>query len=280
VGGKVRERGIRSFVVIGIAMVSTLAPSSVRAQAPTQPPAQTPPAQPAQGQPPPEPPHKFSGTFTAGISLESGQTDLNGTQLTLQGQRPYSRDGTFTIKAGYTRATTRPPQSPVKIKVADRQEADAGIEENFGNHGVWMLRGQALRDTIQRIDYQVAALAGVGVRLYDKNKRVQVRIVPGIALLSHDKNIQVENGFNVNWGVYQDAKIAVSKGWEFTQYINASKDVKDKNDYVLASYAGLTGAITKRLGLQLSYEYNYTRLLPPGIEPWYQKIVTGLQVNF
>lgn len=269
-----RERGIASVVVIGIAILSGLAPSSVRAQTP---PAQTTPAQPAQ---PPEPPHKFSGTLTAGISLESGQTDLNGTQFTLQGQRPYSRDGTFTIKAGYTRATTRPPQSPLRIKVADRQEADAGIEENFGKRGVWMLRGQALRDTIQRIDYQVAALVGVGVRLYDKNKRVQARIVPGFAFLSHDKNIQVENGFNVNWGVYQDAKIAVAKGWEFTQYINASKDIKDKNDYVLESYVSLTGAITKRLGLQLSYTYNYTRLLPPGIEPWYQKIVTGLQVNF
>jgi hypothetical protein len=282
----VRERGIASFVVIGIAIVSALAPSIARAQAPpaqppapapTQTPAPTPAAQPAK---PPEPPHKLTGNLTFGISLESGQTDLNATQFVIQGQRPYSKDGTFTMKGGYTRAMTRSPGSPTRIKVADRLEGNVGVENNYGDRWVLMVRFQALRDPIQQIDYEVEQLTGFGVRLYDKNKRVQVRIVPGIALISHDKNIQVENGFNINWGVYQDARIAVAKGWEFTQYINASKDIKDKDDYVLATYASLTGAITKRLGLQLSYEYNYTRLLPPGVEPWYQKIVTGLQVNF
>jgi hypothetical protein len=276
----VREGGIRSFVVIGVAIVSVLAPPAVRAQTPTQAPAQTPPAQTAPAQPatPPEPPHIFSGTLTAGVSLESGQTDLNATQFMLQGQRPYSREGTFTIKAGYTRATTRPPQSPVKITVANRMEANVGIEENFGKRGIYMLRGQALRDTIQQIDYQVAALTGVGVRL--NHARAQVRIVPGLAFLSHDKNIQTENGFNVNWGVYQDAKIAVTKLWMFTQYLNYSRDVKDKDDYTLAADASLTGAITKRIGVQLSYRYTFERLLPPGVEPWYQKILAGLQISF
>ena len=282
-----RERGIASFVVSGIAIMSVLAPSSARAQAPpasaqttAQAPAQTPGAQPAPAQPakPPEPAHKFTGNFTAGISLESGQTDLNATQLVFQGQRPYSKDGTFTTKVAYTRATTRPPGSPTEITVADRFEANAGIENNYGKRGVLMVRFQALRDPIQKIDYEVEGITGFGVRLV--NQRVQVRIVPGIALISHDKNIQVENGFNVNWGVYQDAKIAVAKGWQFTEYINASKDIKDKDDYVLSVYGSLTGAITKRFGLQLSYQYNYTKLLPVGVEPWYQKVVTGIQINF
>ena len=70
-----RERGIASFVVIGTAIVLALTPSIVLAQPPAPQPA---PAQPAPAQPakPPEPPHIFSGTLTAGISLESGQTDL------------------------------------------------------------------------------------------------------------------------------------------------------------------------------------------------------------
>ena len=264
-----RERGIRSLVVMGIAIVAALAPSSARAQAPAA------AAQPAK---PPEPPHKLTGNLTVGISLESGQTDLNATQLVIQGQRPYSRHGRFTMKGGYTRATTRPPGSPAKIKVADRLEANVGIENNYGERWVLMVRGQALRDTIERIDYEVEELTGFGVRL--GKKRVQVRVVPGLALLSHDKNLQIENGFNINWGVYQDAKIAVAKGWTFTQYINASKDIKDKDDYVFAADASLVGAITKRFGLQLSYQYSYERLLPPGVKPWYQKIVAGLQVNF
>jgi Protein of unknown function, DUF481 len=294
----VRERGIRPWVVIGIAIVSALSPSIARAQtapvpAPTQSapaqapapaaaptPAPTPPAQPAPAQPakPPEPPHKFSGNLTVGISLESGQTDLNATQFMTQGRRPYSRNGTFTMKGGYTRATTKPPNSPARFVVANRIEGNAGIEENYGERWVLMARFQALRDTIQRIDYEVEQITGFGVRL--GQKRVQVRIVPGIALLSHDKNIQIENGFNINWGVYQDAKIAVAKGWNLTEFVNYSHDVTDRNDYILATNATLVGAITKRIGMQMSYQYSYERLLPPGVEPWYQKILAGLQVTF
>ena len=182
------------------------------------------------------------------------------------------------MKGGYTRATAKPPGSPARFKVADRLEANVGIEENYGKRWVLMVRGQALRDTIQRIDYEVEQLTGFGVRL--EKKRVQLRVVPGIALLSHDKNIQIENGFNINWGVYQDVKIAVAKAWTFTEFINYSHDIKDKDDYVLATTSNLTGAITKRIGLQLSYQYSYERLLPPGVEPWYQKILAGLQVTF
>ena len=109
-----------------------LTPSIARAQTPPVP-AQTPrslprsrPAQPAPAQPakPPEPPHILSGTLTVGISLESGQTDLNATQFMMQGQRPYSRNGTFTMKGGYTRATTKPPAARPRFKVADRLEGE------------------------------------------------------------------------------------------------------------------------------------------------------------
>ena len=138
-----RERGIGSFVVdrdcdrVGPGAVGSDASSGSAPRSPAQAPAQTPaqpPAQPAPAQPakPPEPPHNFTGTLTVGISLESGQTDLNATQIMIQGQRPYSKDGTFTMKAGYTRATTRPPAEPGRDHRSPiASKANVGIEKNY-----------------------------------------------------------------------------------------------------------------------------------------------------
>jgi len=137
---------------------------------------------------------------------------------------------------------------------------------------------QGLRDTIAHIEYEVELIAGAGGRW--SHKQAEFRIVPGIALISHDKDIDSENGFNTNIGIYQDFRVTFAKAWQFTQYFSGSHDVKDSDDYVLAFDTRLTGAITKRLGLQLQYHYDYESLLLAGTEPNYSKIVTGLQITF
>ena len=224
------------------------------------------------------PTDKFTGSAVIGMSLENGRTDLNGYQMTLQGKRPYSKTGTFTLAAGYTKATTQPPGSPSDITVADRLTGDFGIEQNYRKHWVVMSHLQGLRDPIEHIDYEVEVITGAGGRWY--NKQAEFRVVPGIALIEHDKNINTENGFNTNYGIYQDFKITFAKAWQFQQYFGGSHDVKDNNDYTLAFDARLTGAITKRFGLQLQYHYDYESLLYQGTEPNYSKIVTGLQITF
>src|SRR3954470_6446543 len=84
---------------------------------------------------PPSPPQqqspvgKFTGNAVLGMSLENGRTDLNGYQFTFQGKRPYSKEGTFTVSAGYTKATTQPPGAPADITVADRLTGDFGVEQ-------------------------------------------------------------------------------------------------------------------------------------------------------
>lgn len=251
-----------------------LAPTTALAQepAPAAPPAAV--HQPA----PPAAPTGFSGSATLGASLESGRTDLNAIQFSFSGHRPYSRNGALTMGSMFTHATARPPGSPRRITVSNRLEGSVGIEHNYGERWVLMVRSQGLRDPIARIDYRFEQIAGFGVRL--GNARVQARIVPGIALLVHDKNIEAENGFNTNAGVYQDIRIALAPGWSFTESFSASRDVKDDDDYFLSADAQLTGAITRTLGLQLSFRYTHESLLPPGVEQWYQKTMAGLQLRF
>jgi hypothetical protein len=270
----VRSRFL-SYVAAASAAGMLLAPPPARAQ--EVPPGGQVPA-PPQPQPPQSPADKFSGNAVIGMSLENGRTDLNGYQLTLQGKRPYSKTGTFTLSGGYTKATTQPPGAPKDFTVADRLTGDFGVEQNYRKHWVLMSHFQGLRDPIEHIDYEVELIVGAGGRWY--NKQAEFRVVPGIAFISHDKNIRTENGFNTNVGVYQDFKVTFAKMWVFTQYFSGSHDVKDNDDYTLAFDTRLTGAFTKRFGLQLQYHYDYESLLFAGTEPNYSKIVTGLQITF
>lgn len=271
---------MRSRIVLQVVSVfiaaAAFAPSPARAQEPSSmgssqsamPPALQPPA----------PVGRWTGSATVGMSLESGRTDLNGYQVMGNASRRYSQTGAFTATGSFTKATTQPPGSPREITVADRIQADAGIEQNYGKHGVLMVRLQGLRDPIEHVDYEFTQITGFGVRF--ANPRAQVRVVPGLALIDHDKNIRTENGFNTNYGVYQDFRVAVSKTAYFLQWFSASHDVKDDNDYTIGFDSMLVGQLTKRFALQLSYHYEYESLLFPGTEPKYQKIVTGVQVSF
>lgn len=259
-----------------IAVGLTVTAAAARAQTLPGPTGQTPtPPAPTQQE---APVGKFTGNAVVGMSLENGRTDLNGYQLTLQGKRPYSTTGAFTLNAGYTKATTQPPGAPKDITVADRLFGSFGIEQNYRKHIVVMARLQGLRDPIEHIDYEIEQIDGVGGRW--SYKQSELRVVPGIAFIDHDKNIPGENGYNTNAGVYQDFRVSFSKTWQFQEYFGGSHDVVDDNDYTLTFDTRLVGAINKRFGIQLQYHYDYESLLYAGTEPGYSKIVTGLQITF
>ena len=219
----------------------------------------------------------FSGSATVAASLESGRTDLTATQLAFQGRQPYSVGGALTMAVAWRHATTPQPGTDENLTVADRLNANIGIEHNFGERWVLMVRTQALRDPISGIDYRVEQITGFGIRL--QGARAQARIIPGFALLNHDKNVPLENGFNTNYGVYQDLRFALTPTWNLQQYVYASRDPVDDDDYNVTFDVSLTGAITQRFGLQLSYHYAYEKLLPVGVDPEYQKLTVGLQIT-
>lgn len=266
---------LRSTAAVAAFAVLTFLPAPARAQE------ETPPATAASAVPPaqtPAAPHGFSGSATVGVSLESGRTDLNGIQVAYHGLRPYSDNGAYTMAANYTFASTRPPGSDDRITVSNHLDANAGIEHNYGKRWVLMLRLQGMRDPIAHVDYRVQQLTGFGIRF--GTKRAQARFIPGLAFIVHDKNVETENGFNTNIGFYHDLMVQLTPAWTFSEFVTASHDVKDDDDYFFTADAKLTGAITRRLGLQVSFQYSYESLLPPGVEAWYQKTMVGLQIKF
>lgn len=267
-------------ILLLVGFLVVLGPVPALGQATPPPPEAAEPsaAQPAAPPAQPAPPTGFTGSATLGASLESGRTDLNSIQFKLAGSRPYSNHGALTLGSTFTHATARPPGSPDRITVANRLEGSVGIEHNYGERWVLMVRSQALRDPISRVDYRFEQIAGFGVRF--GNQRVQARIIPGLAFLVHDKNVEAENGYNTNAGIYQDLRIALAPGWTFMESVSTSHDVSDDDDYFFTADAALTGAITRTIGVQLSFHYTYESLLPPGVEAWYQKTIAGVQVKF
>ena len=209
--------------------------------------------------------------------METGRTDLTGVQLQLAGKRPYSAAGAVDVSFGYTYATTAPPGQSDRVTVADRLTATFDVEQNYGKRLVMMLRAQTLRDPVAQIQYRIAESAGLGVRLGDK--RVQVRLLPGIAFLN-DQMHTTYDGFKVHYGLYEDITATITPAWTFAHYLSASRNVSDSQDYIIALDATLTGAITRRVGIQLAYLFNYEKRLPPGVEPGYQKTTAGVQIKF
>jgi putative salt-induced outer membrane protein YdiY len=256
------KRGIASLVLVMLGMAST-----AHAQATTS--AQTPAASDA---------NRFTGSATVGISLESGRTDLNGIQTLLEGQRPYSQGSTLTTYLSYAYATTGAPGEPARQTVANRLEGAVDLSQNFRKHLVMMLRVQALRDPVAQIRYRIGEMAGFGVRVGEK--RVRFRLVPGVAFLNDDRHIAGEKGFHVHYGVYEELTATVSPEWTFTQYVSASRDVAHGHNQIVAVVARLAGAITKRVGIQFSYQYDYESIQPLGVEPDNQKTTVGLQFKF
>jgi hypothetical protein len=221
----------------------------------------------------------FKGSGIVGVSLESGRTDLQGIQVDFLGRRPYENGSAVSVAVKFTYATTQAevPGSP-RIIVADRFAASFAVEQNLSEHAVMMFLTEGLRDSIAQIDYRIGELAGVGARL--GGKRVKIRVVPGIAFFQVDKNIQDGKGFQVDYGLYQDMAVTLSSAWTLIEHIGAARNITKSRDYIVSGEVKLHGDITKHVGMQFSYEYNFERLEPPGIDPEYQKTIAGLQISF
>ncbi len=209
--------------------------------------------------------------------METGRTDLTGVQLQFEGKRPYSTTGGFNVVFSYAYATTVPPGQTGRLTVADRLTATFGVTQPVGKRLVMMLQSQALRDPVAKIRYRIGEMAGLGVRLGDK--RVQVRLVPGLAFLKDDVHL-IDARFKVHYGLYEDITATITPAWTFAHYLSVSRNVSDPHDSIMALEAKLTGAVTRRLSIQLSYQYNYEERLPPGVAPESQKTTAGLQIKF
>lgn len=223
---------------------------------------------------------EFHGAITAGVEIQSGVTSAWGGMFDGTATRPYSNDGTLVLRGNYNYAKVVVYQSQEVDEVqTDRTLVSLGVEHNYGAHGVFMAQTGYVRDPLHQIFYRFEQLAGYGVRLSDKSKRVEFRFVPGLAVLSEDSYLEGPEGWLLGAGFYQRLTVKVDKTWSFNDSITYRRDFR-VNDVSIEADASFTGMLTKVVGLQTQYQYILETFVPAGIKPYQQTLQVGLQLKF
>jgi len=218
----------------------------------------------------------FTGSLTVGGQIETGQAETDALSLTFTGTHPYSDSGSFSVGADLTYAQYEVDH--VRATVADDASAVFRVEQNYGDRWVAMVSLQTRTNEVYGVDYRVEQTNGFGVRL--QKGAAAIRIVPGVSFMAHDKGVPAENGFNFNYGFYQDLTMALTPMWNLTQYAYASKDPVDPDDYTYNFDVTLTGAFTERYALSVSFQNEHESLRPVGIAESYGNMQVGLQISF
>jgi hypothetical protein len=244
--------------------------------------------QPAAGQPavPPPPaaepaaPDKraIHGALTAGLQFLNGVTQAWGTSLSGNVSKPYSDTGKLVARASYNYASVTISDSPKITKVqTDRTQVEAGADQTFSTHGVFMVRSMYLRDPVQEIFSRYEELVGVGYRYSDD--RVTLALVPGVSLLNENTYLVTDVGWQAGVGFHQGLTLKLNKFWSCEDSVMYRHDLGDTDNSTEVT-AALTGQVVKGLGLQVKYEYVRETLVPPGVPPFQQTFQIGLQVKF
>ncbi len=262
---------LRSFlaaVVIAVAPAALAGAQSAPAQAPAPKPEPAPPA--------------FHGTVNAGAQLQGGVTEAWGVSLDSNVTRPYSRTGSFNGRGniGYARVVVSDDPRTV-LTQNDRMTFSGGIDQRLGGVWVFMARSLFLRDKLHEISWRLEELAGVGVHLVHPSGRMEFTFVPGLSALDEDTFLEDfrEKGWKAGAGFYQRLAVKFDERWSFEDAVTFRENFK-ADDMSIEANAGLTGMVTRILGVQLQYSYVREDLVPPGVKPYHHTMQAGLQFRF
>jgi hypothetical protein len=209
------------------------------------------------GQPtPPAPLVKWTGSLSAGTTLEAGRAFQRSTNVTFNLARSDPHNA-ISVDTTYLRSTLKIADK--RLTAADRTAFNLMYERPLNNRLSLVTRGTAERDTLRLLAYRLVNLSGVGITVA-KTTRFEFHFTPGIAVATQDKGSAALNGSQFGVGGFEALTYRVGERWSVTHYAIARTNVQDVQDLVIDSKTSLTGMMTKRLGLELALLYNYEGL--------------------
>jgi len=252
-------------------MLYAQTPSAPTAASLAQDPAAQAPAAPAA---PPRP--TWHGSLNLGIGLASGVQSQRGYQINAGLQRPFSDGGGFVATASrqYQRVTF-----PSKSLLADRLNVAVGADQNLTKYTVAMVRSLYLKDGLFKVNSRYEELFGYGLHLYDANKRFDFRFVPGVSVFKQDLVYSDEKDWAAGLGFFEKFTGKINADWTVEnsfRFRNNFKRVKRS----IESVTNLNGMITRRMGMQLEYQYNYESIVPPDYPNYLKTFSVGLRFQF
>lgn len=235
-------------------------------------------AQPSPTAPPPAAPPKVSGMIAAALSLETGSTDLFSTTLSANAAIRHSAKSTFTFDFLHMHVTSKLPGMQTRTTLSNSQTAHFKFEHDAADRVVFFAQTTGMLDEVRDIQ-RLEELIGVGVTTGSREKAF-LQVVPVVALMVQDKNIELEKHTQIGAGVNQDLTYQINPTWSFSQSVSYRHYFGNDSDYVVEAAAALTGKVTTRLGLQVSFMHNHENLVLPGKLKRYQKVQAGLTYSF
>ena len=222
----------------------------------------------------------FTGDVTAGFQIETGSTNLRGIDIAFQTFHKYMDRGNFVFRAGHRFGKTIIRDNPRLEKVlADRTYGQVGFDHDIHKRGIFMARTIYTRDAVQRLDYRIEQMTGVGLRLI-KEKKAEFRFVPGFSVLNENKNFLEEVGTEIGGGFFTDLQYKINATWTFDERLLYRRNFERTDDFTIDGSAALTGMITKAMALQTEFVHTHENLVRPGAIKRYQKIMVGLKYKF
>ena len=268
----------RKEACLAVALLLTVTPLA-HAQQPAaatassqQPGAQVPAVAPAPAPPRPA----WHGSLSAGIALASGVQAQRGYQLNVGVQRPFSDGGNFSATAAreYQRVTF-----PSESLLSDRISLGAGVEQHLSPHSVMMARSMFLKDRLLYVDSRYDELLGYGLHLFDAKKRFDFEFVPGVSFLKEDLGYSDATDWKAAGGFYEKFTGKINAAWSLENSLRFRRNFKS-SDRSTESVAALNGMVTKTLGVQLEYQYNYESIVPPGYPNYLSVLSAGIKFRF
>lgn len=238
--------------------------------------AQTPPP-PAAGAPPAAAPKKVTGSLTAGLSLETGSTDLYAASVGGTISVQHSPKTTFSVDVTHSYASTKPVGAP-RMTLNNGQIGHFKFEYDATRHVVVLAQTTGTNDRMRRIE-RLEQFGGVGFAVGDP-KRAWFRAIPLVAATVQNKNVELEEDFQGGFGVSQDFTLQMNPMWSLTESLLFRRYLGNEADHATNLSATLTGKMTQALGLQLAFIHSHENYVAPGTIKKYQKVQAGLNYTF
>ena len=218
----------------------------------------------------------WHGSLNAGIGLAGGVQSQRGYQLSASVLRPFSDGGSFLANASrqYQHVTF-----PSESLLADRFAVSVGADENLTKYSVAMARSLYLKDQLLYVDSRYEELFGYGLHLYDEKKRFDVQLVPGVSFFKEDLAYSKIREWKASGGFFEKFTGKINAAWSVENSFRVRRNFKDA-DRSIESSAAVTGMITRTLGMQLEYQYNYESIVPPRFPNYLQVLSAGLRFQF
>ena len=225
-----------------------------------------------------EPAHRaWHGSLGVSIAIANGIQEQKNLSLDGDVVRPFSDGGRFVAQASrqYQKVIF-----PSEAALADRTNVAIGADQDLTKNTVIIVRSLYLQDANLQVNSRYEELFGYGLHLYDKTrKRIDFEFVPGMSVYNENLAYANDEGWRASFGFYEQFSGKFNKVWSINNAFRVRKDFTTSNRSIESS-ASVEGQITKAVGMQIGYQYNYESIVPSGFPNYLSLLSAGLKFQF